>query len=317
MSGAVEKLLFIVKQIPPTDSWHQVDSDRCNFHPLMPAWTLVSLLERYLVLELAMPRTTSENDRLHIYSLWTRVVPQVAFKTMIYPCECLKVLYQSFISQFIIFIDLFFRLFFSSKVHHSFGSCGSTFGDPYLRQNPFKRHKTTSSLFAALRDVPLPSSTSSLASQSTSCTFSEADAGPGGSTELDLSIDGEDNGGSDGTVQDNALVDEVQFPGFPVPREAGVQRAACLAAASALTPVYDPGKITVWDLFDALQNDPGCLPTYHIRYLATFASAMRMKPVPWSWHEAGAANVWEEAEEGVGCGRRKFETHLVLENRLW
>jgi hypothetical protein len=22
-----------VKQIPPTDSWHQVDSDRCNFHP--------------------------------------------------------------------------------------------------------------------------------------------------------------------------------------------------------------------------------------------------------------------------------------------
>jgi hypothetical protein len=38
----------------------------------MPALTLVSLLERYLVilvLETAKPRTTSENDRLHIYSL--------------------------------------------------------------------------------------------------------------------------------------------------------------------------------------------------------------------------------------------------------
>jgi hypothetical protein len=38
-------LHFFVKQIPPTDSWHQFDSDRCNFHPLMPALTLVSLLE--------------------------------------------------------------------------------------------------------------------------------------------------------------------------------------------------------------------------------------------------------------------------------
>jgi hypothetical protein len=35
----------------------------------MPALTLVSLLERYLVLETAMPVATSENDRLHIYSL--------------------------------------------------------------------------------------------------------------------------------------------------------------------------------------------------------------------------------------------------------
>ncbi len=58
MSGAVEKLLFhlFVKQIPPTDSWHQVGSDRCNFHALMPALTPVTLLERYLVLETAMPR---------------------------------------------------------------------------------------------------------------------------------------------------------------------------------------------------------------------------------------------------------------------
>jgi hypothetical protein len=47
---------LFVKQIPPTDSRHQVDSDRCNFHLLMPALTLVSLLERYLVLEAAMPR---------------------------------------------------------------------------------------------------------------------------------------------------------------------------------------------------------------------------------------------------------------------
>jgi hypothetical protein len=39
-------LLLFVKQIPPTDSWHQSDSDRCNFRPLMPALTLVSLLER-------------------------------------------------------------------------------------------------------------------------------------------------------------------------------------------------------------------------------------------------------------------------------
>jgi hypothetical protein len=49
-------LHLFVKQIPPTHSWRQVDSDRCNFHPLMPALTLVSLLERYLVLETAMPR---------------------------------------------------------------------------------------------------------------------------------------------------------------------------------------------------------------------------------------------------------------------
>jgi hypothetical protein len=49
-------LHLFVKQIPPTDSWHRVDSDRCNFHPLMPALTLVTLLERYLVLETDMRR---------------------------------------------------------------------------------------------------------------------------------------------------------------------------------------------------------------------------------------------------------------------
>jgi hypothetical protein len=48
-------LHFFVKQIP-TDSWHQVDSDRCNFPSLMPALTLVILLERHLVLQTAMPR---------------------------------------------------------------------------------------------------------------------------------------------------------------------------------------------------------------------------------------------------------------------
>jgi hypothetical protein len=50
-------LYLFVKQIPPTDSyWYQVDSDRCNFHALMPALILVSLLEKYLVLESATPR---------------------------------------------------------------------------------------------------------------------------------------------------------------------------------------------------------------------------------------------------------------------
>jgi hypothetical protein len=45
--GCREAALYLfVKQIPPGESWHQVDSDRCNFHPLMPALTLVSLLER-------------------------------------------------------------------------------------------------------------------------------------------------------------------------------------------------------------------------------------------------------------------------------
>jgi hypothetical protein len=39
-------LHLFVKQIPKTDSWHQVDVDRCNFYPLMPALTLVSLLGR-------------------------------------------------------------------------------------------------------------------------------------------------------------------------------------------------------------------------------------------------------------------------------
>jgi hypothetical protein len=36
-----------VKQIPPIDSLHQVDSDRWHFHPFMPALTLVSLLEQW------------------------------------------------------------------------------------------------------------------------------------------------------------------------------------------------------------------------------------------------------------------------------
>jgi hypothetical protein len=49
-------LRVFVKQISPTDSWHQVDSNRCNFHPLLPALTIVSLLKRYLVLETAKPR---------------------------------------------------------------------------------------------------------------------------------------------------------------------------------------------------------------------------------------------------------------------
>jgi hypothetical protein len=42
----------------------------------MPALTLVSLLERYQVLETAMPRAWrhQENDRLHIYSLWQRTL---------------------------------------------------------------------------------------------------------------------------------------------------------------------------------------------------------------------------------------------------
>jgi hypothetical protein len=56
VSGCREASFHLfVKQIPPTDPWHQVDSDRCNFHPLMPTLTLVSLLERYLVLETAIP----------------------------------------------------------------------------------------------------------------------------------------------------------------------------------------------------------------------------------------------------------------------
>jgi hypothetical protein len=51
-----------VKQISPTDLfWHQVDSDKCNFHPLIPALTLVSLLERYLWFETATPRGDFRN----------------------------------------------------------------------------------------------------------------------------------------------------------------------------------------------------------------------------------------------------------------
>ncbi len=56
MSRVVEKLLLFVKQIPPTDSWHQVDPDGCHFLHLMPTLTLVSLLERYLWFETATPR---------------------------------------------------------------------------------------------------------------------------------------------------------------------------------------------------------------------------------------------------------------------
>jgi hypothetical protein len=38
------------------DSWHQVDSDRFDFHPLMPALTRVSQLERYLAFKIGTPR---------------------------------------------------------------------------------------------------------------------------------------------------------------------------------------------------------------------------------------------------------------------
>jgi hypothetical protein len=55
--------------IAPTDTWHQVDSDRRSFHDLMPALTLVSLLERYLVLETAMPRGDIRKRPSALYSL--------------------------------------------------------------------------------------------------------------------------------------------------------------------------------------------------------------------------------------------------------
>jgi hypothetical protein len=49
VKGCREAALHLfLEQIPPTDSWHQVDSDWGNFYPLMPIFTLVSLLERYL-----------------------------------------------------------------------------------------------------------------------------------------------------------------------------------------------------------------------------------------------------------------------------
>ncbi len=67
-------LHLFVNQIPPTDSWHQVDSVRCHFHAFMPALTLVSLLEKYLVLKLPCRVATSENDRLHIYSLCWQLI---------------------------------------------------------------------------------------------------------------------------------------------------------------------------------------------------------------------------------------------------
>jgi hypothetical protein len=38
VKGSTEAALhLLVKKIPPTDSWHQVDSDRCNLYPLTPA----------------------------------------------------------------------------------------------------------------------------------------------------------------------------------------------------------------------------------------------------------------------------------------
>jgi hypothetical protein len=49
---------LFVKQILPSDSWHKVDSDigAIAIFLCQPALTLVSLLERYLlVLETAMP----------------------------------------------------------------------------------------------------------------------------------------------------------------------------------------------------------------------------------------------------------------------
>jgi hypothetical protein len=55
-SSLLTALHLFVKQIPPTDSCHQLDSDRCHSRPLMPELTLVSLLQRYLVLETVMPR---------------------------------------------------------------------------------------------------------------------------------------------------------------------------------------------------------------------------------------------------------------------
>jgi hypothetical protein len=56
VKGCREAALHLfMKQTPPTDSWRQVDSYGCNSHPLMPALTLVSLLERYLWLETATP----------------------------------------------------------------------------------------------------------------------------------------------------------------------------------------------------------------------------------------------------------------------
>jgi hypothetical protein len=67
MSRVVEKLLFnYLPKIPPIDSWHQVDSNRCNFHILMPTITLVSLLEIWFGLKMPRRVATSENDRQHI-----------------------------------------------------------------------------------------------------------------------------------------------------------------------------------------------------------------------------------------------------------
>jgi hypothetical protein len=61
---------LIVKQIPLKDSWHKVDSDRCNFHPLMPALTLVYCWKDIWCWKLPCRVATLRNDRLHIYSLW-------------------------------------------------------------------------------------------------------------------------------------------------------------------------------------------------------------------------------------------------------
>jgi hypothetical protein len=56
VKGCREAALYLcVKQIQPTDSWHQIDPDGINFHTLMPEFTLISLLERYLWFESATP----------------------------------------------------------------------------------------------------------------------------------------------------------------------------------------------------------------------------------------------------------------------
>jgi hypothetical protein len=47
---------LVVKQMPPIDSRRQIDSGSCNFHFLMPALTLVSLLKKYLWFEIATSR---------------------------------------------------------------------------------------------------------------------------------------------------------------------------------------------------------------------------------------------------------------------
>ncbi len=77
MSGAVEKLRFtyLWNRYHPQILGVKLISDRCNSHPLMPASTLVSLLKDIWCWKLPYicRVATSENDRLHIYSLWLYV----------------------------------------------------------------------------------------------------------------------------------------------------------------------------------------------------------------------------------------------------